>query len=176
VPGPWLWRVSRLPYAISLASGNLVRDTWTIHEKHGKVVRLAPDELSFIDSQAWHDIYGSRGRGHMEFTKNPAWIRPAPNGVFSILDSFEGDHARQRKILNHAFSPAAVRSQEAILHKYVGQLIDNARKRFTLDLRDWYNFTTFDITVRDTVPLNLMLLPLETDALQTGGPYFWPIF
>lgn len=129
-----------------------MRDTWRIYEEYGTVVRLAPDELSFIDSEAWHDIYGARGRGHSEFTKNPAWIRPAPNGVFSILDSFEDDHTRQRKILNHAFSSAAVRSQEPILQKYVGQLLENARQRGRLDLKDWYNFTTFDITVSFKLP------------------------
>ncbi|KAF7930323.1 uncharacterized protein EAE98_004724 [Botrytis deweyae] len=145
-PGPLLWRISRLPYAISLSRGNLVHDTWAIHTKYGKVVRLAPDELSFIDGQAWHDIYGARGRGHAEFTKNPAWIRPAPNGVFSILDSFEDDHTRQRKILNHAFSPSALKAQEPFLQKYTGLLIQEARTRRFLDLKDWYNFTTFDIT------------------------------
>ncbi|TVY83154.1 Cytochrome P450 monooxygenase aclL [Lachnellula suecica] len=145
-PGPLLWRISRLPYAISLATGNLVHDTWAIHNKYGKVVRLAPDELSFIDREALHDIYGARGKGHSEFTKNPAWVRPAPNGVFSILDSFEDDHTRQRKILNHAFSPGALKAQEPFLQKYTGLLIAEARKRGSIDLKDWYNFTTFDIT------------------------------
>ncbi|OCK76820.1 isotrichodermin C-15 hydroxylase [Lepidopterella palustris CBS 459.81] len=145
-PGPKLWAMSRMPYAISLSTGKLTHDAWAIHDKYGKVVRMAPNELSFIDKQAWFDIYGQRGRGHAEFIKNPAWIRPAPNGAWSIIDAPEKDHLRQRKILSHAFSSNALVSQEVYVHKYTSMLIDIAREKKILDMKDWYAFVAFDIT------------------------------
>lgn len=29
-----------------------------LHDEFGPVVRIAPSELSYIDSRAWQDIYG----------------------------------------------------------------------------------------------------------------------
>ena len=31
-----------------------------LHEKYGEVVRIHPEELSFISPSAWQDIYASR--------------------------------------------------------------------------------------------------------------------
>lgn len=146
-PGPKLWAISRIPYAVSLSTGNLTHDTWKFHDKYGKVVRMAPNELSFIDKQAWFDIYGQRGRGHSEFIKNPAWIKPAPNGSWSVIDAPEKDHLRQRKLLSHAFSTGALVSQETYVHKYLDMFFAIAREKKLLDLKDWYAFVAFDITV-----------------------------
>jgi cytochrome P450 len=137
----------RLPYAVSLSTGNLTHDTWRLHDKYGKIVRMAPNELSFIDRQAWYDIYGQRGRGHQEFVKNPAWIRPAPNGAWSVIDAPEADHIRMRKILAHAFSSNALVEQEKYVHKYCTMLVDIMKQKRCLDMKDWYAFVAFDITV-----------------------------
>jgi hypothetical protein len=41
-----------------------------MHLKYGPVVRIAPDELAYIDSEAWKDIYGQRP-GKEEVPKDP---------------------------------------------------------------------------------------------------------
>lgn len=73
-PGPIFWRVSRIPYMISLLRGNLVKDQLEIHRKYGEVVRLAPNEISFTKEEAWQDIYAKRV-GHQNPTKDPVWYK-----------------------------------------------------------------------------------------------------
>ena len=40
-----------------------------LHLKYGPILRLMPNELSFIDPEAWRDIYGHR-QGHPQFHKD----------------------------------------------------------------------------------------------------------
>ncbi|KAF2759884.1 putative toxin biosynthesis cytochrome P450 monooxygenase [Pseudovirgaria hyperparasitica] len=143
-PGPWLWTISRAPFAISLARGDLVHDTHRYHQKYGPIVRLAPNELSFIKAAAWKDIYSHRV-GVPEFTKNPIWTEKTPNGVFSVINADLDDHTRQRKILNHAFSPTALLAQEDLIQRYVTLLIDKIRTQDVTNITDWITYCTFDI-------------------------------
>ena len=59
------------------------------------------------------------------------------------------DHGRIRRALAPAFSQKSILEQEPILAKHVDLLIRKLKQETqdsrTVDLRDWYNFTTFDI-------------------------------
>jgi hypothetical protein len=80
-----------------MQSGNLVHSIHDIHEKYGSIVRVAPNEVSFIDARACKDIYGQRS-GHKPFPKNPVWV-PLPSGdrAPSILNANNEDHFRIRR-------------------------------------------------------------------------------
>ena len=118
-----------------------------LHAKYGVVVRLHPDELSFIGSSAWADIYTARP----QLPKPTFGVLQTPNGVPSIGTIPDAEtHGRHRKIISHAFSDRALLSQEYILQKYTDLLIDRLRNQpnlhdGTLDICSWYNFTTFDV-------------------------------
>jgi hypothetical protein len=47
-PGPLLWRASPVPKAIHILMGTYARKTIEFHEKYGTTIRVAPDELSYI--------------------------------------------------------------------------------------------------------------------------------
>lgn len=66
-------------------------------------MRTRPNELSFIGESAWKDIYMHR-QGHKQMSKAG---RPT-GGVPSILNAGDEAHARQRRLLSHAFSERAV--------------------------------------------------------------------
>ena len=70
-PGPVLWRVSKIPWMLSIHSGTIHRDLHLLHSVWGPVVRVAPNELSFVDAQAFQDIYGRRKGGLYPFPKDP---------------------------------------------------------------------------------------------------------
>ena len=75
-------------------------------------------------------------------------------------------HAQARKILSHAFSPEAHRTQEPLLQRHVHKLMSKIDgERFTgngiVDLEKWYTWVAFD-TVGDTSfgePFNCVLEP-----------------
>jgi hypothetical protein len=52
-PGPWYWAACRLPYTVSIFQGNATHRIAALHEQYGDVVRIAPDTLSYITSEAW---------------------------------------------------------------------------------------------------------------------------
>ena len=59
------------------------------HEKYGDIIRLAPDEISFADEQAWNDIYAFR-RGHKRAARDKAYylgILAAPKTLASMTRS-----------------------------------------------------------------------------------------
>ena len=59
-PGPWLAKASVFPFALRVLNGQMDKWTSKLHLRYGDVVRIMPDELSFINPAAWADIYVSR--------------------------------------------------------------------------------------------------------------------
>lgn len=72
LPGPKLWAASRLPFVYSLLTGQLTRREREFHEEYGDIIRLAPDEISFANEQAWNHIYTFR-RGHKRALRDKAY-------------------------------------------------------------------------------------------------------
>ncbi|KAK4443265.1 cytochrome P450 [Podospora aff. communis PSN243] len=69
-PGPLSHRASTLPYITHTLLGTTVQHHARLHARYGPVVRIAPNQLSYISVAAWRDIYavregreGSPGRG-----------------------------------------------------------------------------------------------------------------
>lgn len=120
-------QVTRLPHLHAVAAGSLHKYVAQIHDSYsGNVVRISPDELSFIDPQAWPDIYSYRAKGPhgspppKHFARYPTSI----NGYKSlILDDNDTEHARVRRIFNPAFSDRALTQQAPLFNKYVDQLV-----------------------------------------------------
>ncbi|KAF2667467.1 cytochrome P450 [Microthyrium microscopicum] len=117
-----------------------------LHDKYGPVVRVAPNELSFITPQTWPDVYGSRpGKGQMPKSKE---IQPAEGfEVANMIVTDIATHSRFRRVISHAFSDKAMREQEPLITEYVDKLMarlhENAGK--PVDLAAWFNFTAFDV-------------------------------
>jgi cytochrome P450 len=124
-----------------------------LHDKYGPIVRLASDELSFTDPQAWQDIYG-QGPHEDAFPKNTkVWMRPHADGVDGIFSAGKGDHSRMRRLLAHAFSEKALQAQEPLIQSYIDlktrklhQKAESSPNRIaSVNICDWLNFTAFDI-------------------------------
>lgn len=52
-PGPRTWTSSQLGQSYCRLTGNLAVRIHELHEHYGPVVRIAPNELSFISAEAW---------------------------------------------------------------------------------------------------------------------------
>lgn len=117
-----------------------------LHKQYGEVVRIHPDEVSFIGSSAWRDIYNS----HPAFPKPEFGTLPTPNGVRAMMTTNTEDHDRQRRIFSHAFSTAALKEQEVTVGHYADLMIERLKEQVakgedTVDIMHWYHYATFDI-------------------------------
>ena len=155
IPGPRSWAATRLPFIRSLLTGKIVHDVEKLHKKYGPVVRIAPNEISFAKAEAWADIFQVRP-GHLPFLKDPIWWGRQPGQPESLISAPPEAHARMRKLLSHGFTENALKTQEPIVQKYVGLLMERLREQAmapdarggtgaVLDIVPWFNFTTFDI-------------------------------
>ncbi|KAF2183058.1 cytochrome P450 [Zopfia rhizophila CBS 207.26] len=148
-PGPKLAAVTRLPWIRALLTGNIGKYTQDIHQRYGKVVHIAPNELSYITDRAWKDIYSHRP-GHILLPKYEALYHAPPGGVHGILTAPHERHQGIRRLLSHAFSENALREQEGLMTVYVDLLIRRLRQvcnseNDAVDMVSWYNWTTFDL-------------------------------
>lgn len=123
-----------------------------LHEEYGAVVRVGPDELSFLHPDAWRDIYGHGVKDAPGKVPPKDWTRYGntlnrATALVAIQDP--GEHARSRKIFTPGFSARALAQQAPLFTKYADQLIEilrgSADSGAAVDLVRMYNFTTFDI-------------------------------
>ncbi|KAI0995216.1 Cytochrome P450 monooxygenase [Podosphaera aphanis] len=150
-PGPILNKITGIVIGYQKLKGTDYRHLKHLHEKYGDVVRTGPYELSFINEQAWLDIYGHHshsGRGNLP--KDTRLQRRDVNGSLNIITADEVTHRRMRRIQTNMFSERALLSQEPLINTYINMLITNLRKRAAsshniVDIVKWYNYTTFDV-------------------------------
>ncbi|KAK3689203.1 cytochrome p450 monooxygenase [Podospora appendiculata] len=164
-PGPLLHRATRLAYVYHLISGKLPLAVYRLHSKYGPVVRIAPDELSFTDPEAWKDIYGNKpglpsGSEAVELPKSPVFYHSDALPP-SLINESRANHTLLRRHLGHGFSERSLRDQEPIIGAYTDLLVRRLRehavqavdhpgttcskKLNALDMTAWFNWTTFDI-------------------------------
>lgn len=72
VPGPFLARFSQLWRNIRYFRGTWLDDVVHLHEEYGPVVRIAPNEVSFVDKAALKTLYGhGQPSQKVETSRNP---------------------------------------------------------------------------------------------------------
>ncbi|KAI4162110.1 MAG: hypothetical protein LQ342_004280 [Letrouitia transgressa] len=152
-PGPRFAAASILPYVRKLVDGHMADWLLNLHSTYGDIIRIKPDELSYIGPGAWQEIYASRP----QLPKSTIGLIPAHDGVPNLINQTnDAEHARQRRILGQAFSDRALKGQEDILKYYTDLLItklkaeikNSGEPSIVVDIARWFNFTTFD-TVGD---------------------------
>ncbi|KAL8823273.1 MAG: hypothetical protein Q9191_006012, partial [Dirinaria sp. TL-2023a] len=146
-PGPLFAAATKIPVALVTWDGSLCQWQRDLHHYYrSDVVRIAPDELSFIDPSAWKDLYGHKP-GPERFQKDLLLY----SGVESIVTAPDADHSRMRRLLSHAFSDKALREQEGLVQAYVDNLVDGLKSQVEsptkgkVDMTDWFQWLIFDI-------------------------------
>ncbi|EXK26433.1 hypothetical protein FOXG_17420 [Fusarium oxysporum f. sp. lycopersici 4287] len=151
-PGPLLCRASPLYRHYKFLRGDLLFETQRLHEQYGPVVRIRPNELSFIDPEAWRDIYvahgGSARLGDMaRYDRFYQWAGPSAPETFVSLN--RPYHDSMKRQLAPAFSERSLQFQEPIIQGYTDTLIrkltEVSKDGNPVNLREWFNYYTFDI-------------------------------
>ena len=162
--------MSTFPWLSNLVIGQWPFKLSELHEKYGPVVRFSPNDVSFITAGAWQKIYGHKKVGQLPFPKDRRLYRGAMTKADNILLANDSDHARQRRLLAHAFSEKALRGQEDLVMQYIDLLLAQLRKLSDeggpVDMVRWYNFTTFDV-------LGDLAFGESFGCLRSGGYHPW---
>lgn len=150
VPGPRLWAASRLPHEFYLIRGNLHTRLRDLHDQYGDVVRTSPNGLSFINPEAWKDIMVKQHPGAKIPVKDMLRFTDALkiNGAPEMLTADDKTHARQRRLLSHAFSQKSLNEKSQILVKqHIDTLMQQLKQRVgqKIDITKWVSLTTFDV-------------------------------
>lgn len=142
-PGPVWNRITEYPFVLAGLRGELPYYTDALFKKYGPVVRLGPNNLGFIRSSAWRDIYDARHKAQVE--KAYEYYRETEQGPISMVNAGHEEHDRLRKWVAPRFSERGIRDQEAMIRGYVDLLVRRLHEhcgggQTTLDLRDWCTF------------------------------------
>lgn len=172
-PGPKWWAASNLPLICMIWRGQDTETKHRLHTQYGPVVRVSPTEISYIDAapasdkgfsgtNAWKEIYGHRLSGKRSFAKDRRLYAIPVNGTTSILSSNDANHARQRRVLSHAFSDKALKEEEPLFKRWASLLVEKlevlSRIDAPVDLVAYFNYTTFDIMADLTFSESLHML------------------
>ncbi|KAI3319851.1 cytochrome P450 [Xylariaceae sp. AK1471] len=158
-PGPVLHRATRLASVYQLLRGTLPFDIKKLHDEYGPVVRVAYNELSFIDPQAWKDIYGFAEKNQSNAAESylPKYDKfYLTRGETPSLISEEPErHKLLRRHLSKSFGEQAIQQKEQLVTKYVDLLMEKLGKHSQksaerdspepLNIANWFNWTSFDI-------------------------------
>ncbi|KAL8278141.1 hypothetical protein RQP46_009465 [Phenoliferia psychrophenolica] len=144
IPGPLFARASKWWLMSSVLSGDIRDHVAAAHAKYGKVVRLAPNEISIADWEAVLPVHGAK-----------SWIRGTSYTATAYSKPGEAtdkasmlNHTPRRRVWDKAFTIGSLREYEPMLLTRLGQLCDqfDARVGTVIDLNDWMGFLVFDVT------------------------------
>ncbi|OQV00568.1 hypothetical protein CLAIMM_06048 [Cladophialophora immunda] len=155
-----LWRSNRY------MKGTWHDDVLELHQKYGRIVRIAPNELSIVDEFAMKHLYG-----HGHNAKKTAWYKvwDPPNTapqLFSELDKTY--HAYLRKRVAGAYAMSSILKYEKYIQDCLDLLLWRLKGKAELgqrvDMAQWTNAFAFDVVGELAYGTQLGHLRTETDV------------
>ncbi|GAA5959277.1 hypothetical protein JCM3765_005130 [Sporobolomyces pararoseus] len=159
-PGPFWAGFTRLWLAKQARVGKRSEIVHKEHLKHGKFVRIGPNEVSIADPRALPIVY-AHGNGSIKADFYDAFVASPVRGLFNTRNRAE--HTRKRKIVSHTFAPKSVREFEPYIASTVSILLrkwdelaakaknsasgagERMKNYAVIDSLDWFNALAFDI-------------------------------
>lgn len=122
-------------------SGSRSTTIHDLHLKHGHVVRIAPDQLSFSSTRALKDIYGANSK----YTKAEIYESLGQKGIFTTRDRDEYRVAKKRVV--PCFSQSSIAQMEDMVHSHVADLVKCFDKRLgiSLDVLPWFRMFALSV-------------------------------
>ncbi|KAJ7590095.1 cytochrome P450 [Mycena floridula] len=143
-PGPWLFKLSRLPAWYLVRRGDQHLYYQSLHKRYGPFVRTGPNHLHIADAAVIRPVLSSR-----EFSKSARYTPIDSRTVSSLLGLADYQaHAQRRKFWDRALNPVAVKNYQDVLNERVTQLIFQLKLRSdegAFNLAEWMSFFSFDV-------------------------------
>ena len=152
------------------AHGDLYKCIDAIHTKYGPTVRIAPDELSFTNPEAWPQIYNTRPQMQKtEFHFGRTDKQKLPESMVTATDA---EHTRLRRLTNPAFLNAGILEVEPTMQHYVDLLctqLHETCKEGSQNMVQWFLWTLNDV-------IGHLALDQEFECLKKRRMHPWPNF
>lgn len=147
VPGPFLAKITGHWRNLRYWRGTWHDDILQVHERYGRAVRIAPNEVSIVDQNAMKRLYG-HGQNALKTDWYATWDPPigAPT-FFSVRE--RKLHSFLRKRVSSAFSMTAILKYEQPIQSLLDLLIQKLKLQAdagnTVDMSEWANAFAFDV-------------------------------
>ncbi|EMD00912.1 hypothetical protein BAUCODRAFT_144505 [Baudoinia panamericana UAMH 10762] len=147
IPGPLYARFTNLPLKAAVVAGKRIHFVHALHQRYGKIVRIAPDEVAVASPQAFKIIHAVGGG--FEKTEWYRSLNPVPrDGVFTMTDNKA--HAGRRRLLSRPFSKSHLRQHwEPVVRERVelavARMCAEAAKG-PVDVMKWWMFMASDVS------------------------------
>ncbi|KAH9213498.1 cytochrome P450 [Leptodontidium sp. 2 PMI_412] len=177
-PGPALARVSRIWSRRANLNGLKYMRIHQAHQKHGPIVRIGPNELSFANPAAVKDIYTSDS-----FVKEESFYFAKRGYEEEHLFSFRNPdaHTQRRKLLSRGYSQGTVLSFEQEISTKLQTMFDQISTEIThskpVDIYQWAQLFSFDVVYHLLFGEDPRSLGMEKEHATLGYFRAWkPIF
>ncbi|GAA98292.1 uncharacterized protein L969DRAFT_46843 [Mixia osmundae IAM 14324] len=148
-PGPITARFSTFWLAYYARHGQRYRAVHAAHQRYGRIVRIAPNQLSIADADALPVVYG-HSTGTLKSTFYDAFVASVHRGLFNTRNRV--DHTRKRKIISHTFSQRSILELEPYIATTLKAFLakwdikcELAKDRWECDALPWFNYFAFDV-------------------------------
>ena len=131
VPGPFLARFSRSWMVKHSWKGDMHRTMIDLHQKHGKLVRIGPRELSVSDLSAIRVIYGA-GTKFRKSDWYSVWQGHRKFDLFAERD--ERIHGSQRRLVSRIYSMDSLKELERYVNFAIEHFIAKMEERLGQDI------------------------------------------
>ncbi|KAF4340980.1 cytochrome P450 monooxygenase oxidoreductase, partial [Fusarium beomiforme] len=169
IPGPPLAKWTKLWRLYDVYNGQSHKTAIRLHQKHGPLVRIAPNVVSVGDPQAIKTIYGLTGA----FTKSAfypiqsiSWQKKPQMNLFSTRDPVY--HREQKKKVAGAYSLTNLLESEAAMDSctelFMSRLDEWAATGKPIDLGIWLQYYAFDVVGEVTFAKKLGFLAMGGDV------------
>ncbi|KAH7070390.1 cytochrome P450 [Paraphoma chrysanthemicola] len=146
LPGPFLAKFSGAWRNAKYFRGKWHDDVLELHKKYGRVVRVAPNEVSIVDKYAMKNLYG-HGHNAQKTSWYDVWNPPGRTAIFSVTE--KKTHAFLRKRVTGAFSMSSILKYEQYIQSCLDLLLYKLKKPAgsgqVIDIAHFTDALAFDV-------------------------------
>jgi hypothetical protein len=151
IPSDFWPSVSRTWHMYHVYKGDLTVHMQALHEKHGPLVRIAPDEVLCADPEAIQKIYPTQ-RPLEKADFYLAWRNGSPGARDDLFTSNnEREHAEYRSIVGSVYTMTSVIKNESLLDEvldlFVRRLDEFAEAGKSFDFGRWLEMFVFHYSI-----------------------------
>ncbi|KAH7177201.1 cytochrome P450 [Fusarium sp. MPI-SDFR-AT-0072] len=145
-PGPWLAATSNAWEVYHSLKNDRFRAIHELHEKHGNVVRIGPNQVSVASPEVFHYVFVTKCSRFLKtdfYATIQPGIGPRYAGLFNYINHKQA--MAERRDLQPMFSPGSMKQYEAKYDEQLDILMEVIKQRGEVDLFGLFKFFMLDV-------------------------------